>query len=411
VPVEFSSKQLEYFATSNSFINLAEGAVRSGKTHVNLYRFAEHALSGPPGDMMVLGKTERTVKRNVVSPLKQISRGEDFSVRYVQGSGELWIGPRLVHVVGANDVSSEEKVQGVTLAGSYCNELTLYPEGVWQTLLDRHSVDGAQIFADCNPDSPYHWLYRDYMQGEAIEPSDLLSLHFELNDNPSLSQVYKDRLSRIHPPGTLWHKRMVLGLWVVAEGAIYDQFDADHHVVSELPDPSEFTRYLVGVDYGTANATVFLLLGKGPRAWYVISEWRHDARKSGRQMTDAEYSAAFIHWMRSHGVTPSSIEVDPSAASFKLQLRRDGVRRVFDAKNEVIDGIRLVSSALSNDRLFIHESCKELIAEMANYRWDEKAVERGEEAPVKKADHGPDALRYGCHRAFGKQTQRALRAL
>ena len=398
-----SPKQVSFLAHSDAFLNISDGAVRSGKTHSALRRFAEMCIEGPPGDFAVFGKTERTVKRNVVNPLKQmLPKG---TVRYVQGAGELHVFDRLCSVIGANDVGAADKVQGATLAGSYCNELTLYPENMWQTIIDRHSVDGAQILGDCNPDSPYHWLNRDFLAAD--KPKDFLKRwRFKLDDNPVLSEAYKRNLELAHPPGTLWHKRMVLGEWVVAEGAIYDQWDERVHVVSEDPVPE---KYIVGVDYGTSSVTTFILLAQSRGKWYAVDEHYYDARATGRQKTDAEHAADFIAWLGNR--RPSAIEVDPSASSFKLELKRTGIKRVNDADNDVLDGIRDVASALSGDTFYVHERCEHLRQEFTTYVWDEKAQERGEDKPVKRDDHALDALRYACRRAFGSVPRRSLRVV
>ncbi len=406
--VNWSSKQQSYIKHSNAFINLAHGATRAGKTHSSLIRFVKFCGEGPAGRLGIFGKTERTIRENVIYPLIEgLPKG---SVRHVQGAGEVHIFGRTCRLFGASNIGAVEKVQGATLAGGYMNEVTLYPEDLVNMGVSRSlSIRGAQWFWDCNPDSPYHWMYQRFVTG-GLDPSYFKAWHFQMQDNPILPPENVEMLKALYGgEGTLFYRRFIDGEWVIAEGAVYDMFDSRVHVVSRLPEAKSFERYVVGVDYGTANATVFLLLGKAEGKWYVLREWRHDSRRAGSQKTDADYSLALIGWLNNLGVVPSSIEVDPSAASFKVQLRRDGVRKVYDAENEVSDGIRLVSSVLSNGRLFIHESCKELIKEMANYRWDEKAVERGDEKPVKDADHGPDALRYACQRIFGKQPQRALR--
>lgn len=397
----WSPKQASFLAHSDAFINIADGAVRSGKTHTAYAKLAEMALSGPPGEFVVVGKTERTAKRNVILPMMRLLPG---AVRYIQGSGELYVFGRLCWVVGANDERAQDKVQGLTSAGAYCNELTLYPEDFWKALVDRHSVDGAQILGDCNPDSPFHWLHKDFLT--AGKPKDFLKRwRFRLDDNPVLSVTYKRNLELAHPPGTLWHKRMVLGEWAVAEGAVYDMLDVapgGAHVVSDLPDPREYERVVVGVDYGTANDTVFLAAGKIGRVWTVFSEERYVASTAGRQRTDEQHSRAFRDWLERLGVVPRSVEVDPSAASFRVQLKSDGVRRLRNADHAVLDGIRVVSTGLTSGTLKIHESCEGLLAEMSTYSWDPKAQEKGEDKPLKEADHGPDALRYLCMRALGR---------
>jgi PBSX family phage terminase large subunit len=410
-----SAKQQSFLAHSDAFLSIADGAVRSGKTHSALHRLSELAITGPPGDFIISGKTERTVKRNVVQPLMEMHSKK--AVRFVQGSGELHLFGRRMWLVGANDIRAEEKVRGLTAAGGYMNEVTLHPKDMVAQIIDRLSVPGAQLLGDTNPDSPYHWLYTDYLNADPPLPKrDLKRWRFRLDDNPVLDEEYKERLNRMHAPGSLWHRRMVEGEWVIAEGAIYDMFDPSAHVVSWTdvwgrPEVPPFEKVLVGVDYGTANATVFLVVGKRGNRWYVASEWRWDSRKRQRQMTDREYAVELIRFLEAGGVTPAAIEIDPSAASFKAELRAQGVRKVYDADNEVLDGIRRVAQGLTTGTLYIHESCEGLIAEMANYRWDEKAQERGEDKPVKDADHGPDALRYAVARILGPQPRRALRVV
>lgn len=384
-----SEKQRSFLAHSDSFITVADGAVRSGKTHASMIRLAELCAKGPPGDFAVFGKTERTVKRNVVYPLQEgLPAG---AVRYVQGAGELYVFGRRCWVVGANDARSEEKVRGMTLAGAYANEVTLYPHELWQQLIDRCSVDGAQILADCNPDSPYHWLHADYLTA-GLPKKDLKRFRFKLDDNPVLNPEYKARLSRLHAPGSLWHRRMVEGEWVVAEGAVYEQWDDEVHVVDEIPKIPE--RVVIGVDYGTQNATVFLAVGKVGRTWYVFDEYYHSGRETNRQKTDAEYSSEMRRFIERVG-TPTAVVVDPSAASFKAQLSRDGVRKVRDADNAVLDGVREVSTALSDGTLKVLSRCERLRREFPNYVWDPKKQKQGVDEPMKSNDiHSLDALRY-----------------
>ena len=399
--MDWSPKQASFIAHSTAFLNLADGAVRSGKTHAALARLAEYCLKGPPGDLGVFGKTERTVRRNVVYPLQDLLPG---ATKHVQGSGELYIFGRRCHVIGANDARSEEKVRGLTLAGGYFNELTLYPKEVFDQAIARSlSIEGAKWFGDMNPDSPYHWAMTDYLS--AGHPKTYLKRwRFRLPDNPVLPPENVEMLKALYGPGTLFYRRNIDGEWVMAEGAIYDQLDirpGGAHVVREIP--GRFERVVVGIDYGTSNPTVFLAAGKVGRVWTVFSEYRYDSSASeGKQRTDEQHSTAYRNWLAGLDVVPSSVEIDPSAASFKAQLRKDNVRKLRDADHAVLDGIRVVSTALTSGTLKIHESCEGLLREMSTYAWDAKAQERGEDKPLKTADHGPDALRYLAMRALGR---------
>lgn len=399
-----SDKQRSYLAHSDAFLNAADGAVRSGKTHSALHKLSYLALKGPPGDFGVFGKTERTVKRNIVLPLVEMHpRG---AVRYIQGSGELYLFGRRCWVVGLNDVRAEEKIRGMTLAGGLVNEATLAPEESFDQIIDRCSVTGAQLLADMNPDSPYHWMMVKFL-GAGLPKGDLKRWRFNLYDNPVLSQGYIDRLNRIHAPDSMWHRRMVLGEWVLAEGAIYEQWDEAEHVVDEMPAKPE--RVVIGIDYGTQNATVFLAAGKVGKTWYVFDEYYHSGRQSSRQKTDAEYSREFLKFLGRIGYMPSSVEVDPSAQHFIAQLRQDGVRRIRNADHAVVDGIQVVSRGLTAGTLKVLRKCEHLRAEFPNYVWDEKKQEQGVDMPLKNDnDHALDALRYLAARVLGRADLKVL---
>ena len=392
----FSDKQESFIYESDAFINVADGPVRSGKTFASLFRFGEFALRQRTGDLMIVGKTERTIKRNVIAPMMDVWGPK--RIRYVQGSGEVYLKDRLIYVVGANDERAEEKIRGLTGAGAYCNELTLYPENVFSQLIDRCSEQGAQIFADTNPDSPFHWLAENFLFNDEALLRDVKRFPFELDDNPALDPEYKARLFRLH--SGLWLKRMVYGLWVIAEGAVYDMFDPEGPMVVDIA-PDAFDEVLVGVDYGTANATAFIPIGRAGNRWYAFDEYVHDSRKAGRQKTDDEYSRDLQEFVNEMPGPVRDKLLDPSAASFKTQLKRHGVRGVRDADNDVLDGIRDVSAMLNTGRLLISSRCKSLLKSLGSYVWDPKAQERGEDKPVKKNDHEADALRYAVRRAVG----------
>jgi len=385
----FSSKGIESIVESNARINLWEGAVRSSKTICSLVRWLEYIRTGPPGALLMIGRTERALKRNVIDVMRGML-GSAMDIN--SGAGEIYVGNRIIYMAGANDERAQEKIRGLTAAGAYGDELSLWPESMYTVLLSRLSVRGAKGFFTTNPDSPFHWLKTKY-----IDRADILNMkvfHFRLEDNPTLSQEYIDALKTEYTG--VWYKRFIDGLWVMAEGLIYDMFDPDVHVVKDLP---AMRKYWVGVDYGTSNATVFLLVGLGvDNRLYVVKEYRHEAGEGlARSKTDEQYGKDFVSWLGD--VKPEWIFIDPSAKSFRLVLwnmRREhqALMKVAAADNTVLDGIRKTAGLLGAGRLLIHESCKGLQKELGTYAWDAKAQEHGEDKPLKANDHGPDALRY-----------------
>lgn len=153
-------------------------------------------------------------------------------------------------------------------------------------------------------------------------------------------------------------------------------------------------RY-VSCDYGTQNATVFLLWNKAANGkWYCIKEYYYSGRKEEKQKTDAEYADDLKGWLGDTGI--KAIIVDPSAASFIAELRKRKYK-VLKAKNDVLDGIRLVATLLNLKKLFFCDTAVNAIQEFQSYSWDEKAAERGEDKPIKQHDHAVDAVRYFCY--------------
>ncbi|MFE1070987.1 PBSX family phage terminase large subunit [Streptomyces sp. NPDC058783] len=400
-----SPKQVDSIVEARAFQNIWEGSVRSGKTIASLLAWLGFVANRPEtGELVMVGRTRDSLARNVFGPLTDptIFGSLARDIHYTNGAPTANVLGRTVHCLGANDAQAEPKVRGLTCAGAYVDEVTTLPRTFYDQLNARCSVDGSRIYGTTNPDNPNHWARKEYL----LRPREqrLRSWHFMMDDNPGLSEAYKSRQKAAHRG--LFYKRNILGLWVMAEGAIYEAWDEAEHVVDELP---EMTQYWLGMDYGTVNATSVILLGLGVDGrLYACAEWRHDSRQAQRQMTDAQYSAAIRAWLADYrppgapdtaprGVTPEWSFVDPSAASFITQAYEDGFPNLARAQNEVSDGIRDVASLLAAGLLRVHRSCTGLIEEMPGYVWDEKAADKGEDKPVKLNDHSCDALRYAVH--------------
>ncbi|WP_405659760.1 PBSX family phage terminase large subunit [Streptomyces sp. RK9] len=393
-PLPLSDKQLDSIRCATARINIWHGSVRSGKTIASLVRFLLALRRAPASGLVVIvGRSLQTIERNCLDALADPLLFGDVAaeVHHTRGATTAMILGRVVHLVGASDARAEGRLRGMTAALAYCDEVTLLPAAFFRQLLARLSVPGAMLVGTTNPDSPKHWLRTEYL--DRAHELDLAEFHFQLADNPSLSPEYVAALAAEFTG--LWRRRMILGEWVVAEGAIYDAYDEQQHVVDELPT---MRRYWLGVDYGTTNPFAAVLLGLGDDdRLYVVSEWRHDSRAAHRQMTDAAYSGAVRAWLDGRHAVPEWTFIDPSAASFLVQLWTDGHPGVTRANNAVLDGIRSVSVALDSGLLRIHRSCAGLLGELPAYVWDETAAARGEDKPAKVDDHSVDALRYVVH--------------
>lgn len=390
----FSPKALDFIRNSDARLNILDGSVRSSKTINCTVRWLTYLLDGPPGDLIMCGKTIATLQRNVLNDIFDILGPRN--ARWVNRQhGELRLLHRRVYCIGANNEDSESKIRGATLAGAYCDEVSLYPQSFFAQLMARLSVAGAKCFCNCNPDSPYHWFYTDYIMNEEI--TNKKRWRFTLDDNLSLDPEYVASLKQMYTG--VFYKRFIEGEWCAAEGLIYDMYDPDLHVRHldlSLPE-NRPSAYYIGCDYGTSTVMSWSAIAAIPgKGFYKFKEFYYDARKEGTQKTDREFADLFDSFVKSIpyiNTTVLYVYCDPSAASWKAELRFRGYI-VLDADNDVINGIREVGSLLKSFNYFIDPSCEYTQKEYESYVWDEKAQRLGVDKPLKVFDHACDSDRY-----------------
>lgn len=392
---------LRSIVESTARINIWEGSVRSGKTVSSLLRFLIAVASAPTsGRILIFGKTRESINRNVFAVLQDPALFGSLALltHYNAGAPTATILGREVDVIGASDAKAEPKVRGMTLCLAYGDELTTLPEAFFSQVLARLSVRGAQLFGTTNPDSRSHWLRQKYLL--RVGELNLRTWHSTIDDNPHLDPDYvRDLKSEFTG---LWYRRFILGEWVAAEGAIFDMFDDQVHVVTDRQMPHIQRWISMGVDHGTRNPLHALLLGLGTdRNLYITREWRWDSKKKRRQLSVAQYADELRNWLRTApipgtqalGITPERTVVDPSALELRVMLHQSGIATMV-ADNAVLPSIQALSSLFSLNLLRIHDSCTELLDEIPGYSWDDDSIE---EQPVKDADHGIDAMRYAAY--------------
>lgn len=391
VELPLSDKQLVSYVESNSRLNIWEGSVRSGKSYISIIRFIKELREGAPGHAMIVGPTRDSIQRNILVPMCEFLHIPIPTPKTMQ----MNLFGRIIYFVGANDERAQRKIQGSTLAIAYVDEMSLIPYGFIKMLQSRLSVTGARLFATTNPDNPFHWLKTEFFENESL---DLTRWSFRIEDNPSLDDTYINALKNEYTG--LWYKRYIEGQWVLADGTVYDFFDEEQHVINYANKPAEY--YIVGIDYGTTNPCVFVLIGYNqnhfPNLW-LEREYYYDSKKAGRQKTDTEYAEDLRDFIAGRNI--SAIYLDPSAASFRAELLRIGIDDVLDADNDVLNGIRFQSQLLSNGTYKICKRCTSTIREYGTYVWDTKASEKGEDKPRKEHDHSLDAQRYALYTHFG----------
>ena len=383
-----SPKQDKSFLEATHRFNIYVGAIRAGKTFGSIRRLIYDMQNGPPGDVMILGVNRASIDRNVLGTLyKTIG----FPTPNPKTMKTRLYG-RDLYFVGCPDISAVSTIKGATLAIGYIDEITEIPEPVFKMFEGRLSVPGAKLIGTTNPDGPAHWFKKQYLDNPEI---DIKHWDFNLDDNPILDETYKKQIKASYTG--LWYNRYILGQWALASGAIYDTYDYDNEYILPYPNPN---YYIVGIDYGTTNATAAVLCGVSPNKWpqiHVEKEYYYDSAKVGRAKTDVELVRDITDFIGYKNV--SAIYVDPAAASLKVAFQQADMP-VQDAKNDVIPGIKVTGQFISGKNIVIHKSCNILKEQLQSYAWDPKAADRGEDKPIKKNDHLNDALRYACYSAF-----------
>ncbi len=390
----FSEKQLDVLSwwspkrkTSSYDGIICDGAVRSGKTLCMSVSFISWAMfSFDGGSFAICGKTIRSVKRNVASPLLNILRELGFRVQeklssniFIVYSGER---KNTFYLFGGRDESSAALIQGITLCGVLFDEAALMPRSFVEQALARCSVEGSKLWFNCNPEYPQHWFCREWVK--KTKEKNIYYLHFVMEDNPSLSKKMLERYKKLYSGS--FYDRFVLGKWTASEGLVYP-FMSDDKMLFDIPD-GYAEQYVISCDYGTVNPSSFGLWGLFDGCWYRIGEYYYSSKKEGMSRTDEEHYTGLCKLAGDRDI--SKIVVDPSAASFIEVIRRHGKYKVVSAKNNVLDGIRQTSTALKEGSIRICRSCGDSIREFGLYRWESG----GNDRPVKENDHSMDDIRY-----------------
>ncbi len=368
---------------------ICDGAVRSGKTSLMAVAFIDWAMREFSGQRFGLcGKTVDSCSKNLVVPYISLSYAKErYTMRWRRADKVLEVRLGAVtnyfEVFGGKDESSFTLIQGRTLAGVLLDEVALMPRSFVEQALTRCSVDGAKLWFSCNPESPQHWFYTEWIRRH--RERNALYLHFEMTDNPGLSAKTIERYQTMFTG--VFYDRYIRGLWVLAEGLVYDFF-GEGQIADEVPGKGE---YYISCDYGTLNPfSAGLWCWDGKMATRV-REYYYSGRENQRNKTDEEYYTELE--ALAGDLSVRAVVVDPSAASFIETIRRHGRFKVRKAHNEVVSGIMTTARMLRDGTVKVHRSCKDAIREFGLYRWHEKSTA---DKPNKQNDHAMDDIRYFC---------------
>lgn len=395
----FSKKQLKIMTwwCSNSPVNtadgiIADGAVRSGKTVSMAASFVNWAMECfDECDFALCGKTVGSLRRNVINTLKQqlISLGLEYEEKRTENLIIISNGERTnyFYTFGGKDESSQDLIQGMTLAGVLFDEVALMPQSFVSQAEARCSVEGSKFWYNCNPKAPTHYFKTEYIDRAAEK--NLIYLHFTMDDNLTLSESMKERYKRQF--SGVFYDRNILGLWVTAEGKIYISFGKDNIIdVNAWYERDEHGKYTHpmrkkiiicsgGVDFGGNKSSTTFACTAFTRKFQetiIVKE-----KRITKEIDPEELNKLFVEWLR-ECLAEYPLLHDVYCDSAEQVLIRGLKMAVIDAKlpvaiknakkGPIIDRIRFGLTMFAQHRFFIISNCIESIGAYTDAVWDDK---------------------------------------
>ena len=401
----FSEKQKIVIRTWNReqpITTILEGAVRSGKTFVGLVLWMRHvfAFRGDHRDFIITGNTIGSLERNVLKPLTDMfgidARTNQFNQFKMFGN--------TINCFGTDKENSYEAMTGFTAYGWYGNEITLSHNNSINEAFDRCSGEGFKIFWDTNPDYPEHPIKIDHIDksGERLDSGRLrlYAEHFEIDDNPFLSPDYVENLKKSTPPG-MWYNRKIKGLWVAAEGVVYEGWNTDVHYIEPFDIPHDWVRVRM-IDFGYTNPFVNLWGAVDPDGRFYIYREHYQANMLIEDHV-RHINQGNDFWINKDN-KKIDIPYDWTVADHDAQERAEydakGISTI-PAQKDVLLGIQRVAERLiirddGKARLYVFNTCPNTKREMGKYVWEPRRDGKPvKEEPMKVDDHCLDCIRYG----------------
>ena len=363
---------------------IADGAIRSGKTIACIIVFLTWSQEMFSGESFILaGKTVGALKKNVIRPMLQIMEAWGWPYEYIRSGTDarIEIGQNTYYLYGANTEAAQDALQGLTAAGAYLDEAALFPQSFIDQAIGRCSVLGSKVWMNCNPEGPHHYIREEFLLPEKQKEKKVYHLHFMMKDNLSLSPSVIRRYERAWPHGSVFYKRFILGLWVAADGLIYQEF-ADHvkdYLITEkwLKD-NQIIYAVIGVDFGgTKSAHSFTLTGftRGYKQVIVLDEYYKKDPINPQQLQEAfvdfvrraqlKYKVYEAYCDSAEQTLISGLEMACIQAHVSIDIRNA-------IKGPINDRIAFYNSLIAQHRWKVMKHCTHIIEAFEQAVYDEK---------------------------------------
>lgn len=403
-----------------SFILLLTGSAGGGKSRLAAEKMHARRLKYPNSMGLIIRKTRESMTNSTVLFLQRQIIGDDPRVKHVASMKRFeYSNGSILAYGGMKDEQQREQVRSIGADGGlddvWFEEAHQFTLADYEEILARmrgKATPWRQIILTTNPDSPQHWIYKRLIQGR--EASVYYSRSTDNDYNPAdYNETVLGKLSGVRK------QRLKDGLWVQAEGAVYDEFRQDVHVIKPFDIPKDWLRFRA-IDFGYTNPFVC-------QWWAVDPDGRlYLYREIYRVQRTVKIHAEEIKKL-SDGEKIAYTVADHDAED-RATLAENGIPNIA-AKKEISVGIQTVQEYLTvagdgKPRLFIFEGCtvgfdpvleakkKPLSTEeeFSLYVWEKgKDGKPNKEVPVDDNNHGMDSARYAVmsqvHRTIAKVKQ------
>lgn len=395
----FGPKHQAYISRAKrATISVAEGAVRAGKTIDNIAVFAWMIHNGTPDRIhLATGSTAANAKLNIGDAngygLEYIFRGRCRWTKY-RGNEALLIKSKgreyIVIFAGGGKADSFKKIRGNSYGMWIATEINLHHDDTIKEAFNRQlAAQNRRIFWDLNPSAPSAPIYEDYIDRFYEQFGDGYNYeHFTIYDNATISKQRLAEIESQYIPGTIWHKRDILGQRCAAEGLIYQYF-ADNTEDFLIDDPlqwcldnnKQISRVMVGVDFGgTKSYTPFKAVGiTADWTVLVLDEEHLDSRELDPDRLNRRF-ADFIRRVQAvYGRSQTRCDNEESVLIRGLQItahKENLDTTVLNAKKMAInDRIKLTSLLMAQKRLFVCRKCEHMIDAFQTAVYDPKSFD------------------------------------
>jgi len=404
-PYQAFGSARELFRTKSREVLLA-GPAGTGKSRACLEKLNLIAMQRPIRAAIVR-KTRKSLTQSAMATFENKVLPQPNNVQFHDGDQEYRYpsGARIM-VAGMDDA---EKIGSTEFDVVYVQEATELEEDDWGMLLRglRNNVlSYQQLMADCNPSSPSHWLKVRCDEGHCTL---LESSH---KDNPTLwnardkcwTPLGADYIAGLESLSGYLKQRLLLGMWVAAEGMYFTEWNPSLHCVEPFEIPAEWPRWL-SVDYGFAAPFCCLWFAREPesRRIYVYREayaaGLRDEQQADLIVQRSESEPLQLRILDPSMFNPRTEQMRPSIAAVYAM---HGVAPVYPGQNSRKQGWATVRRAMATDsgvpRLQVFKgACPNLIRTIPAMVVDPLDPEdvADKVGSTKTEDHAPDALRYG----------------